>query len=208
MAKLKIVVAGAPVLREVAQPVERIDKKLQRLLRDMAETMYAADGVGLAAPQVGVSKRVVVIDVGEGLYELINPEIVKREGKVLGSEGCLSVPDYEGEVERSEYVECEFTDKTGQRMLLSASGLLAICIQHELDHLDGILFIDKAKTISPKQKENPEDAVNDSGEYYIFEVTEIDGEEELAEIEDDDKLDRIAAVFEERYNEEFYDEDD
>ena len=159
MAKLKIVIAGAPVLREVAQPVERIDKKLQRLLRDMAETMYAADGVGLAAPQVGVSKRVVVIDVGEGLYELINPEIVKREGKVLGSEGCLSVPDYEGEVERSEYVECEFTDKTGQRMLLSASGLLAICIQHELDNLNGILFIDKAKTISPKQKENPEDAV-------------------------------------------------
>ena len=126
MAKLKIVIAGAPVLREVAQPVERIDKKLQRLLRDMAETMYAADGVGLAAPQVGVSKRVVVIDVGEG--------------QVLGSEGCLSVPDYEGEVERSEYVECEFTDKTGQRMLLSASGLLAICIQHELDHLEGILI--------------------------------------------------------------------
>lgn len=83
MAKLKIVIAGAPVLREVAQPVERIDKKLQRLLRDMAETMYAADGVGLAAPQVGVSKRVVVIDVGEGLYELINPEIVKREGKCV-----------------------------------------------------------------------------------------------------------------------------
>ncbi len=155
MAKLKIMVAGDPVLRDVAKPVERIDKKLQRLLKDMAETMYAADGVGLAAPQVGVSKRIVVIDVGEGLYELINPVIVKKEGSVLGSEGCLSVPDYEGEVERAEYVECEFTDKTGQRMLLSANGLLAICIQHELDHLDGVLFIDKAKTITPKVKENP-----------------------------------------------------
>ncbi len=156
MAKLKIVLAGNPVLREVAKPVERIDKKLQRLLKDMAETMYAADGVGLAAPQVGVSKRIVVIDVGDGLYELINPVIIKKEGSVLGSEGCLSVPDYEGEVERAEYVECEFTDKTGQRMILSASGLLAICIQHELDHLDGLLFIDKAKTISPKKKDNLE----------------------------------------------------
>ncbi len=156
MAKLKIVLAGNPVLREVAKPVDRIDKKLQRLLKDMAETMYAADGVGLAAPQVGVSKRIVVIDVGDGLYELINPVIIKKEGSVLGSEGCLSVPDYEGEVERAEYVECEFTDKTGQRMILSASGLLAICIQHELDHLDGLLFIDKAKTISPKKKDNLE----------------------------------------------------
>lgn len=159
MAKLKIMIAGDPVLRDIAKPVERIDKKLQRLLKDMAETMYAADGVGLAAPQVGVSKRVVVIDVGDGLYELINPVIVKKEGSVLGSEGCLSVPDYEGEVERADYVECEFTDKTGQRMLLSANGLLAVCIQHELDHLDGILFIDKAKTISPKVKETPADAI-------------------------------------------------
>lgn len=159
MSKLQIMIAGDPVLRDVAKPVERIDKKLQRLLKDMAETMYAADGVGLAAPQVGVSKRVVVIDVGDGLYELINPVIVKKEGSVIGSEGCLSVPDYEGEVERAEFVECEFTDKTGQRMLLSASGLLAVCIQHELDHLDGVLFIDKAKTISPKVKETPVDAV-------------------------------------------------
>lgn len=159
MAKLKIALAGDPVLRQIAKPVERIDKKLQRLLKDMAETMYAAEGVGLAAPQVGVLKRVVVIDVGEGLYELINPVIVKREGSVVGCEGCLSVPDYEGEVERAEYVECEFTDRTGQRLLLSANGLLAICIQHELDHLDGILFIDKAQTITNKPKEKPTDVV-------------------------------------------------
>lgn len=156
---LKILVAGDPVLRQVAKPVERIDKKLLRLLKDMAETMYAADGVGLAAPQVGVCKRVVVIDVGEGLLELINPVIVKKEGSALGSEGCLSVPDYEGEVERASYVECEFTDRSGKRMLLQAHELLAVCIQHELDHLDGILFIDKAATLTPKQRTTPADVV-------------------------------------------------
>ena len=159
MAKLKIVVAGDPVLRKVSAPVERIDKKLVRLLKDMTETMYAADGVGLAAPQVGVSKRVVVIDVGEGVYEMINPVIVKKEGSVVGGEGCLSVPDYEGEVERAEYVECEYTDRTGERMLLQTDGLLAIAVQHELDHLEGVLFIDKAQTITPKQKEKPTDVV-------------------------------------------------
>ena len=159
MAKLKIVVAGDPMLRKVAAPVERIDKKLVRLLKDMTETMYAADGVGLAAPQVGVSKRVVVIDVGEGVYEMINPVIVKKEGSVVGGEGCLSVPDYEGEVERAEYVECEYTDRTGERMLLQTDGLLAIAVQHELDHLEGVLFIDKAQTITPKQKEKPTDVV-------------------------------------------------
>lgn len=159
MAKLKILVAGDPVLRKIAAPVERIDKKLVRFLKDMAETMYAADGVGLAAPQVGVSKRVVVIDIGDGIYELINPEIVKKEGSVIGGEGCLSVPDYEGEVERAEYVECEFTDRKGQRMILQANGLLAVAVQHELDHLDGILFIDKAQSITPKQKEKPTDIV-------------------------------------------------
>ena len=156
---LNILVAGDPVLRKVAEPVTRIDKKLTRLLKDMAETMYASDGVGLAAPQIGVSKRIVVIDVGEGLFELINPVIVKKEGSVVGAEGCLSVPDYEGEVERASYVECEFTDRNGQRMLLQAHDLLAICIQHELDHLDGVLFIDKAQSLSPKAKEKPTDVV-------------------------------------------------
>ena len=153
MAKLKILTAGDPVLRQVATEVTKIDKKLTKLLKDMAETMYAANGVGLAAPQIGVSKRIVVIDVGDGLIELINPVITKREGSVIGGEGCLSVPDYEGEVERAEYVECEYTNRKGQRMLIQTDGLLAICCQHEIDHLDGILFIDKAKSITMKPKE-------------------------------------------------------
>lgn len=155
MAKLTILTAGHPLLRKKAEEVQRIDKKLLRLLKDMAETMYAAEGVGLAAPQIGVLRRLVVIDVGDGLLELINPVIVRREGSVLGTEGCLSVPDYEGEVERAQAVECEFTDTKGRRMLLSAQGLLAVAVQHELDHLEGILFIDKAQTILPKAKPDP-----------------------------------------------------
>ena len=147
MAKLKILTAGDPVLRQTAAEVTKIDKKLIKLLKDMAETMYAADGVGLAAPQIGVSKRIVVIDVGDGLIEMINPVIVKKEGSVVGGEGCLSVPEYEGEVERAEKVECEFTDRSGKRYLIETNGLLAIAIQHELDHLDGVLYIDKATHI-------------------------------------------------------------
>ena len=153
MAKLKILTAGDPVLRQTAAEVTKIDKKLIKLLRDMAETMYAADGVGLAAPQIGVSKRIVVIDVGDGIIEMINPVIVNKEGSVVGGEGCLSVPEYEGEVERAEKVECEFTDRSGKRYLIETDGLLAIAIQHELDHLDGVLFIDKAQSIMPKKKE-------------------------------------------------------
>ena len=153
MAKLKILTAGDPVLRQTAAEVTKIDKKLLKLLKDMAETMYAADGVGLAAPQIGVSKRIVVIDVGDGIIEMINPVIVNKEGSVVGGEGCLSVPEYEGEVERAEKVECEFTDRSGKRYLIETDGLLAIAIQHELDHLDGVLFIDKAQSIMPKKKE-------------------------------------------------------
>ena len=153
MAKLKILTAGDPVLRQTAAEVTKIDKKLIKLLKDMADTMYAAEGVGLAAPQIGVSKRIVVIDVGDGIIEMINPVIVNKEGSVVGGEGCLSVPEYEGEVERAEKVECEFTDRSGKRYLIETNGLLAIAIQHELDHLDGVLFIDKAQTIMPKQKE-------------------------------------------------------
>ena len=153
MAKRNIVKLGDDVLRKVCRTQLTFDERLHQVLDDMAETMYAADGVGLAAPQIGVSKRIVVIDVGDGLIEMINPVIVKKEGSVVGGEGCLSVPEYEGEVERAEKVECEFTDRSGKRYLIETNGLLAIAIQHELDHLDGVLFIDKAQTIMPKQKE-------------------------------------------------------
>ncbi len=155
MAKLKILTAGDPLLKKKSEKVQRIDKKTVRLLKDMAETMYAAEGVGLAAPQIGILKRLVVIDVGDGLWELINPEIVKKEGSVMSCEGCLSVPDYEGEVERAETVDCVFTDTRGRRLAVSAQGLLAIALQHELDHLDGVLFIDKAQSIMPKPKKDP-----------------------------------------------------
>ncbi|MDY6029490.1 MAG: peptide deformylase [Acidaminococcaceae bacterium] len=158
MSKLRILVAGDPLLRKVAEPVTRIDKKTAKLLKDMADTMHAANGVGLAAPQIGVSKRIVVIDVGDGYaYEMINPRIVKKEGCVLGSEGCLSVPDYEGEVERAAYVECEYRDRTGKDMLVRAEGLLAVAIQHEIDHLDGVLFIDKAQSLFTKQRDAGEE---------------------------------------------------
>ena len=159
MALRKIICIEDELLRKRSRPVDKFDEKLHRLLDDMAETMYNANGCGLAAPQVAVLRRVVVMDCGDGLIEMVNPEIIETEGEQDGPEGCLSVPEYEGEVQRASYVECEFTDRTGKRMLLQAHDLLAICIQHELDHLDGVLFIDKAQTLSPKAKETPADVV-------------------------------------------------
>ena len=147
MALLDIKKAGAPVLKEVCAPVQRVDAKLKALLDDMAETMYRSNGIGLAAPQIGKAIRVVVIDVSEGLIEMINPLITHREGKVIDSEGCLSVPNIFGDVERAEKVTVEFTNRFGKRKKLKAEQLLARCIQHELDHLDGVLFIDIAKSL-------------------------------------------------------------
>ncbi|MBQ1336151.1 MAG: peptide deformylase [Selenomonadaceae bacterium] len=147
MSLLEIKKAGAPVLKEVCAPVEHVDKRIRTLLDDMAETMYEAEGVGLAAPQVGEAIRVVVIDVGKGLIELINPVITFREGSAKDTEGCLSVPNYYGEVERSARVKVEFLNRRGKRQHLTADGLLARCIQHELDHLEGQLFIDIAESL-------------------------------------------------------------
>lgn len=152
MALLEIKKAGATVLKEVCQPVERVDNKIKRLLDDMAETMYEAQGVGLAAPQVGLPIRVVVIDVGEGLIELINPVIIRREGSVIDTEGCLSIPNIFGEVERAEKVTVEFCNRRGKRQRLTGAGLLGRCLQHELDHLEGVLFIDLAKSLKQGEK--------------------------------------------------------
>ena len=147
MALLHIETAGAPVLKEKCRPVEHVDGKLRKLLDDMLETMYKANGIGLAAPQVGEPIRMVVIDIGEGPLELINPVITARFGSEVDSEGCLSVPDIFGDVERAAKITVEYTNRFNKKRKLHAEKLLARCIQHEIDHLDGILFIDIAQSL-------------------------------------------------------------
>ena len=144
MAIRKIVEMGKDeIQRKHSRKVTKFDHRLGVLLDDMADTMYQADGVGLAAPQVGVLKRVVVIDVGEGLIELVNPEILWSEGEVIGPEGCLSVPGRRGTVKRPEKVRVHAQDRKGNHIEVEGEGLLAVCLCHELDHLDGVLYVDK-----------------------------------------------------------------
>lgn len=133
-----------PVLRGQANPVTKFNNiRLQLVLRDMAETMYRENGVGLAAPQIGIRRRIVVLDVGEGLVELINPEIVSLEGEIGMVEGCLSVPGRRGFVVRPERVKVKAQDRKGEWFEIEGDGLLGRCLQHEIDHLDGILYVDK-----------------------------------------------------------------
>jgi len=146
MTILEIVKYPDPVLKEKTPEVEDFDEALGRLLDDMAETMYPANGLGLASPQVGVLKRVAVVDVSEDrnkLIELVNPKITWKEGEVPSEEGCLSIPDYRDTITRSREIVVEAQDRHGQSFKLKADDLLAICIQHEIDHLDGVLFIDR-----------------------------------------------------------------
>lgn len=147
MAVLEIRKAGDKILKDTAQPVIKIDKKIRKLLDDMLETMDSADGVGLAAPQVGVSLRVIILDVGDGLIELINPVITASEGCELGLEGCLSIPGVFGEVERFTKVTVEGFNRFGKKVKITGDGLLGRALQHEIDHLEGVLFIEKAQTI-------------------------------------------------------------
>lgn len=143
MAVRKILKEGDELLRKKSRDVEVITDKVRVLLDDMAKTMYKNDGCGLAAPQVGILKRIVVIDVGEGLVELINPVITETEGLVCDSEGCLSVPEKWGNVWRPQKVKVSALDRLGNEIKFTAEDRFARCICHEVDHLDGILFIDK-----------------------------------------------------------------
>ena len=132
-----------PVLRQKAKRVASIDGSIQKLIDDMVETMRAASGVGLAAPQIGVPLRIVVIEMPEeGVITLINPQIIKRQGEREVEEACLSVPGYQGEVKRSVTVKVKAQDRQGKEIRLKGEGLLAHALEHELDHLDGVLYID------------------------------------------------------------------
>ena len=131
------------ILRKHARKVMKFDKRLSMLLDDMADTMYEADGVGLAAPQVGILKRCCVIDTGDGLIELVNPEILWTEGEVVDVEGCLSVPGRRCTVARPEKARVHAQDRKGQHIEVEGEGLLARALCHEIDHLDGVLYIDK-----------------------------------------------------------------
>ena len=143
MALRQIVKIGEPVLRKKTKVVKEINDRLIDLLDDMADTMYEADGVGLAAPQVGILKRVVVVDIGDGLIELINPEIIEAEGEYLDNEGCLSVPGESGDVLRPYRVKVRALNRFGETIEIEGEELLARAFCHEIDHLDGILYVDK-----------------------------------------------------------------
>ncbi len=144
---IPIVKIPDPILRQIAQPVDEITDGVRQLLDDMAATMYDAPGIGLAAPQINVSQRLVVIDCGKDyapeLYKMVNPEIIAlSEEQAILEEGCLSIPDQTAEVTRPAEVSIRYLDETGASQTLTADGLLAACIQHEIDHLNGVLFID------------------------------------------------------------------
>ncbi len=144
MAVYQIVTMPDDILRAKARSVSKINEGVFRVLDNMRDTLYAENGVGLAAPQIGVSKRLVVVDTGDNFIELINPEIVDQQGESIRSEGCLSVPGIVGIVKRAEKVVVKALNRSGEEITLEGTGLLARAFQHEIDHLDGILFIDKA----------------------------------------------------------------
>lgn len=151
MAILDIVLAPDPVLAKKAEPVKKVTAEVRQLMDDMLETMYAAPGVGLAAPQVGVSKCILVMDISKAKDEplmLVNPVIVKKSEEIcVEEEGCLSAPDLFADVERPCAVEVEYLDYDGKKQVLKVDGLLAVCVQHEMDHLEGIMFYEHISSL-------------------------------------------------------------
>ena len=157
MAVRTIRVYPDPILKQVAEPVEEIDESVVAVVQDLVDTMLdAGHSVGVAAPQIGVLQRVMVVDVSKsklgrdnnhGLLEMVNPEIIERSGSMMIREGCMSVPDYTGNVTRAEHIVVEFTNRNGQLRVIEASGFEAVAIQHELDHLDGLLFLDRVSSL-------------------------------------------------------------
>lgn len=147
MAIRYVVQTGDPVLRKVCEPVKNFNGELHSLLDDMKATVRAENGAGLAAPQIGLPIRAVVIDVEEGYFELINPQIVSFKGEQTGPEGCLSVKGKQGTVTRPQKVKAEYRDRYGKKHKLTADGFFARAVCHELDHLDGILYTDKAQNV-------------------------------------------------------------
>ena len=146
-----------PVLKQVAEPVAEGDETALAIIQDLVDTMVdAGHSVGVAAPQIGILRRVMVVDVSKsklgkdnnhGLLEMVNPEIIEKSGSTTMREGCMSVPDYTGNVMRAEHIVVEFFDRTGQMRVIEASGFEAVAIQHELDHLDGLLFLDRVSSL-------------------------------------------------------------
>ncbi len=143
MARRNIVKMGDPLLRKICKPVEKFDEKLWQLLDDMKETLDFAEGLGLAASQVGILKRVCIVEYDGVLYELVNPVLVKSKGKCVDNEGCLSVVGFRGMVERPEKIDIEYYNRYGEEIKFHAEGYFARVFLHEMDHLDGILFADK-----------------------------------------------------------------
>jgi peptide deformylase len=157
MAVREILLYPDPILKQVAEPVEEVDASVVEVVQDLVDTMVdAGHSVGVAAPQIGVLKRILVVDVSKSklgkennhsLLEMINPAIIEKSGSKMMREGCMSVPDYTGNVTRAEHIVIEFTNREGQIRVIEASGFEAVAIQHELDHLDGLLFLDRVSSL-------------------------------------------------------------
>lgn len=161
MALRPIRLIGDDVLRKKAKKVERVNDFIRTLLDDMADTMYKHDGVGLAGNQIGVLKRVIVVDDGEGLLQLVNPVITEQSGSQTGTEGCLSLPDIYGDVERYDKITVKALDHRGIKVKIEAEGYLARILQHEIDHLEGKVFIDTASNIHEEKAASSKEIAED-----------------------------------------------